>query len=103
MELRETIFLRADPTRNLLVVWSGLALQGYPSVPCLCSWLMGKKGFSVPLHASPLSQLSGIAVACPGPHAQAVRRRWQVSQGMMLSQLKPSLNYDPPFPEAAQQ
>lgn len=72
-------WLRSGPAPHPV---DGLALQGGhnrhqgSSIVSLSWW--GQRVFHS-LHAAPLSQLSGIALACLGPHAQAVRRHWQIA------------------------
>lgn len=62
--------------------WSGTTGWSQQASELTPSSLLGVrvKGFPLP-SCCPLSQLSGIALACLGPHAQAVRRHWQIAPG----------------------
>lgn len=74
-------WLRDGPAPHLV---GGLALQGghnrHQGSSIVSLRCRGQRVFLSP-HAAPLSQLSGIALACLGPHAQAVRRHWQIAPG----------------------
>lgn len=69
-----------DLPHILWVVWHyRVVTTGIRAAPSSLSW-QGQRVFHS-LHAAPLSQLSGIALACLGPHAQAVRGHWQIAPG----------------------